>query len=159
MDEKAEILKENLKFLSKSASWLLYSYSICKEIGIKKDFSAQELTEFESLTARFARTIDLFINKSLRSLCKVELEEAGTVIDLLNKAEKRGIIESAEIWKKIKELRNTIAHDYDIDDFASDIFKISLEYTPIVEKSIVALNSYCEKYFLPTLETIRCIEP
>ncbi len=147
MDEKAEILKENLNALNKSTSWLLHSYSICKEIGIKDDFSAQELTEFESLTARFARTIDLFINKSLRSLYKVELEDPETIIDLLNKAEKREIIESAEIWKKIKELRNSIAHDYNIDDFASDIFKPSLEYAPVVEKSIAMLNSYCEKYF------------
>ncbi len=144
--EKTELLKVNLNALNKSMGWLLHSYSICKEIGIKDDFSAQELTEFESLTARFARTIDLFINKSLRSLYKVELEDPGTVIDILNKAEKREIIESAEIWKEIKELRNTIAHDYDIDNFTSEIFKPSLEYTPIVEKSIVALNSYCEKY-------------
>jgi len=146
MDEKAEILKENLNALNKSLERLLESYSICKEIGIKDEFFAQELREFESLTSRFARTIDLFINKSLRSLYKVELEDPGTVIDLLNKAEKREIIESAEIWKEIKELRNSIAHDYDIDNFASEIFKPSLEYTPIVEKSIVALNSYCEKY-------------
>jgi len=146
MDEKSEILKENLNALGKSLERLLESYSICKEIGIKDEFSAQELREFESLTSRFARTIDLFINKSLRSLYKVELEDPGTVIDLLNKAEKREIIESAEIWKEIKELRNSIAHDYDIDNFTSEIFKPSLEYTPIVEKSIVALNSYCEKY-------------
>jgi len=146
MDEKAEILKENLNALGKSLERLLESYSICNEIGTKDDFSAQELREFESLTARFARTIDLFINKSLRSLYKVELEDPGTVIDLLNKAEKREIIESAEIWKEIKELRNSIAHDYDIDNFAHEIFKPSLEYTPIIEKSIVALNSYCEKY-------------
>jgi len=146
MDEKAEILKENLNALDKSLKRLLESYSICKEIGIKDEFSSQELREFESLTSRFARTIDLFINKSLRSLYKVELEDPGTVIDLLNKAEKREIIESAEIWKEIKELRNSIAHDYDIDNFTSEIFKPSLEYTPIVEKSIVALNSYCEKY-------------
>ena len=66
----------------------------------KKRIFRTELREFESLTSRFARTIDLFLNKSLRSLNKVELEDPGTVIDLLNKAEKREIIESAEIWKK-----------------------------------------------------------
>jgi len=147
MDEKAEILKENLEILNKSLGWLLHSYSVCKEIGIKADFSAQELTEFESLTARFARTIDLFINKSLSSLYKVELEDIGTVIDLLNKTEKREIIESAEIWKQIKELRNSIAHDYNIDDFANDIFKPSLEYVPIVEKAVGVLNGYCGRYF------------
>jgi uncharacterized protein YutE (UPF0331/DUF86 family) len=148
MGEKEEILKENLDTLNKSVKRLSYSYSVCKEIGIKEDFSDQDLTEFESLTSRFARTVDLFISKCLRSLYKVELEDLGTVIDLLNKAEKRKIIESAEIWKKIKELRNTIAHDYDIDDFANDIFKPSLEYTPIIKKSFADLNSYCSKYFL-----------
>jgi uncharacterized protein with HEPN domain len=152
MGEKEEILKENLGILSKSEKWLSHSYSVCKEIGIKESFSDQELTEFESLTSRFARTVDLFINKCLRSLYKVELEDIGTVIDLLNKAEKREIIKSAETWKKIKELRNTIAHDYDVDDFASDIFKPSLEYIPIIKKSIVDLNSYCDKYFVESEE-------
>ena len=146
MDEKIDILKENLKTLNKSTEWLLYSYSICKKIGIKDEFTAQELTEFESLSSRFSRTIDLFINKNLRSLYKIELENPETIIDLLNKAEKREVIESAETWKKIKELRNSIAHDYNIIDFANDIFKPLLEYTPIVEKSVEMLNSYCEKY-------------
>jgi uncharacterized protein with HEPN domain len=143
--ERTELLKMNLETLSKSLKRLLESYSICKEIGIKDEFSAQELREFESLTSRFARTIDLFINKSLRSLYKVELEEHGTVIDLLNKAEKREIID-AEIWKNIKELRNSIAHDYNIDDFETKIFKPVLEYVLVIEKSIEKLNSYCVKY-------------
>ncbi|MDR2595084.1 MAG: hypothetical protein LBC87_09985, partial [Fibromonadaceae bacterium] len=59
------------------------------------------------------------------------------------------IIESAEIWKEIKELRNSIAHDYNIDDFENEIFKPSLEYVPVVEKSVTMLNAYCKKYFLP----------
>jgi uncharacterized protein YutE (UPF0331/DUF86 family) len=143
--ERAELLKANLKILGKSLRRLLESYSICKEIGIKGEFSSQELREFESLTSRFARTIDLFINKSLRSLYKIELEEPGTVIDLLNKAEKREIIDS-EIWKKIKELRNSIAHDYNVDDFENEIFKPVLEYIPIIEKSTEKLNSYCASY-------------
>ena len=146
MDNKKEILKENLEALSKSLERLLESYSICRKIGIKDEFIAHELREFESLTSRFARTIDLFINKGLRSLYKIELEDSGTIIDLLNKAEKRQIIESAEDWKKIKELRNSISHDYDVSNFTSDIFKPSLEYTPIIEKSIKTLNYYCEKY-------------
>jgi flagellar motor switch protein FliM len=147
IDNQKEILKQNLEALNKSLERLLESYSICKCIGIKDKFTSQELREFESLTSRFARTLDLFINKGLRSLYKIELEDSGTIIDLLNKAEKREIIESAETWKKIKELRNSISHDYDIYDFTNDIFKPSLEYTPVIEKSIKTLNSYCEKYY------------
>ena len=146
MDKKEEILKENLDTLNKSLERLWESFLICQVIGIKGEFTAQELREFESLTSRFTRTIDLFINKCLSSLYKIELEDLGTIIDLLNKAEKREIIESAETWKKIKELRNSISHDYDIYDFTNDIFKPTLEYTPIIKKSIEILNFYCKTY-------------
>jgi uncharacterized protein YutE (UPF0331/DUF86 family) len=33
-------------------------------------------------------------------------------IDILNKLEKLGFLESAEKWKQIREIRNAIAHDY-----------------------------------------------
>ena len=36
----------------------------------------------------------------------------GTVIDILNEAEKAGWIKSAETWKRIRELRNITAHEY-----------------------------------------------
>jgi len=141
-----EILRENLEVSDKSLARLSESFLKCKEFGIKDEFSNQELTEFEALTARFARTVDLFINKCLRSLYKVELEDTLTILDLLNNAEKRGIIESAETWDYIKRLRNKITHDYDVDDFTNDIFKPILKYAPIVESSIAKLKAYCEKY-------------
>jgi len=149
MTESEELLKMNLETLDKSLVRLSESFLKCKEFGIKDEFSDQELSDFEALTARFARTIDLFINKCLRSLYKVEMEEVITVIDLLNNAEKRGIIESTDVWKKVKELRNSIIHDYDIDDFPTNIFKPTLKYVPIIEGSVAKLKAYCEKY-LPT---------
>ncbi|MCL2282848.1 MAG: hypothetical protein FWC26_05980 [Fibromonadales bacterium] len=146
MDKGVEILKENMETLNKSLMRLSESFLKCKEIGMKDEFSSQELTEFEALTARFARTVDLFINKCLRSLYKVEREEVITVIDILNNAEKRDVIESAKIWTDIKDLRNSIIHDYDVDDFPDEIFKPVLQYAPIVEGSIAKLKTYCDKY-------------
>ena len=148
MVEKREVLKQNLEVLDRCLMRLSESFLKCKAIGIKDEFSEQELTEFEALTARFARTIDWFVNKALRSLYKVELEEVVTVLDLLNNAEKREIIDSAETWEDIKDLRNSIIHDYDVDDFTNEIFKPALQYTSIVERSVAKLKSYCEKYFV-----------
>ena len=49
----------------------------------------------ENLTSRFSRTIDLIVNKVFRSIDYVELEDSGTLIDVVNRAEKRELIHSA----------------------------------------------------------------
>ena len=41
-----------------------------------------------------------------------ELMEGGTLIDTLNRAEKRGIV-TADTGRELKELRNIIVHEYD----------------------------------------------
>ena len=49
----------------------------------------------ENLTSRYSRTIDLIVNKVFRSIDYVELEDSGTLIDVVNRAEKRELIHSA----------------------------------------------------------------
>jgi uncharacterized protein YutE (UPF0331/DUF86 family) len=56
--------------------------------------------------------VDLLVNKVLRSLGRVELEPEGTMLDLINRAEKRGFIDKAAILREMKEVRNMITHDY-----------------------------------------------
>jgi hypothetical protein len=38
-----------------------------------------------------------------------------TMLDILNRLEKLGIIESVEAWDKLRELRNALAHEYPED--------------------------------------------
>ncbi len=40
-------------------------------------------------------------------------------MDLLNLAEKNGWIDSSERWKRVRELRNIAAHDYQQEDIVS----------------------------------------
>jgi len=49
-----------------------------------------QLESVEAFCSRFARTVDLLVNKVLRSLDRVELLSPGTLIDVANRAEKRG---------------------------------------------------------------------
>jgi len=55
------------------------------------------------MTSRYARTTDVLINKTLRSLDAVEYIDGGTVIDATYNTEKRGIIMS---WFKGSSLRD-----------------------------------------------------
>src|SRR5215469_761146 len=99
-----DLLKENLSSLNLSLKRLIYSYDLCNKIGLKDDYSEEEFISFEAMTARYARTTDMLINKVLRSLDIVEYIDKGTIIDAANNTEKRGITEAQEL-RKLKDLR------------------------------------------------------
>ena len=63
-----------------------------------KGVSDAQLESAEVYTSRFART--------------VELRPAGTLLDVINSAEQRGIVERAEALREMKAMRNEVAHDY-----------------------------------------------
>ena len=123
----------------------MYSFEKCGKIGIKDTYSNEEFETYEAMTSRYARTTDMLVNKLLRSIDTVESEDIGTIIDIMNRAEKRGIVSSAELLHAIKDLRNNIAHEYkteEITRFFADIKK----YTPILLEIIQKVNAYCTRY-------------
>jgi len=139
-----EILRENLSSVNLSIKRLIYSHGICSKIKIKPEYSEDEFVSFEAMTARYARTTDMLVNKVLRSLDAVEYIDGGTVIDAANNAEKREIANAQDI-RKLKDLRNSIAHEY-ITEKIVRFFGMVLEYTPLLKGVIDKLNSYCARY-------------
>lgn len=144
-DEK-ELLKAELKLLDEAHKMLNYSYTICAIIGIKENYDFEELDKFEALTSRFARTSDILIQKIFRLIDILELEIPGSVIDRINRMEKRELIDSAEIFKQIRRLRNDIAHEY-IPEAIETIFKKVLHLTPHLIDSIQKVQQYCMRNF------------
>jgi uncharacterized protein YutE (UPF0331/DUF86 family) len=142
-----EILKENLAILSSSLMRLQYSYSICKKIGLKENYSEEEFIAFEAMTSRYARTTDILVNKTLRSLDAAEYIDGGTVIDATHNAEKRGIVNSEQDLRALKDLRNSIAHEYVTENIIR-FFTEVLEHTPILAETIKKLECYCAKIFI-----------
>ena len=139
-----EILKENLAVVNLSLKRLLYSYESCVKKGIKNNYSEEDFMAFEAMTARYARTTDMLINKLLRSLDVVEYIDGGTIIDAVNNAEKRGIADSQDL-RRLKNLRNSIAHEYVTENIAR-FFHDVLEFTPLLKTVIENLNKYCTRY-------------
>ena len=140
-----DILRENINVLNLSADWVQYSYNQTSAIELKTKYATEEFDKLENLTSRYARTTDMLVNKVLRSIDTVELEDIGTIIDIMNRAEKRGIVSSAELLHTIKDLRNNIVHEYKIAEitrFFADVKK----YTPLLLDIIKNVNVYCEKY-------------
>ena len=50
-----------------------------------------------------------------RTIDAIELQDEGTGIDRLNRMEKRGVIPSARAWRSLRDLRNSIVHEYLIE--------------------------------------------
>ncbi|MCP5108916.1 MAG: hypothetical protein GY950_36370 [bacterium] len=153
-DEKKDLLlllQEELQLLDKASDILNYSYEACGKIGIKDDYTYDELDKFESFTGRFARLSDLLIQKIFRLIEGIELEVPGSVRDRINKAEKRELIESAETFVEIRILRNQIAHEY-IQDEIQEMFQKVLKYTPALLDSIKRVKNHCQKYESPNEE-------
>jgi uncharacterized protein YutE (UPF0331/DUF86 family) len=137
-------LQENLGAMESAIHWLQRSLGICAAIGIKKEYAPEEYDAFETLTSRYARAIDLIIRKVLRSIDLVEFEEPGTLIDTVNRAEKRSLIDSAADLRLLADLRNEIAHDY-IKAELVHAFARTLQFAPRVIALADRIRSYTGK--------------
>ena len=64
----------------------------------------EEHDALEVLASRFARASDLLVQRAFRGIDRAELEDPGSVLDVLARAEKRGLIESVERFRLIREV-------------------------------------------------------
>ncbi len=55
---------------------------------------------------------DILVQKLFRAVDALELVDEGSMIDRLNRMEKRGVIAKTEEWVETRQIRNQIAHDY-----------------------------------------------
>ena len=142
------MIKQKLIFdkelLIKQLSWIELSYKQCNDIGIKNKYTNDEFGYFETLCSRYSRGIDFLIRKIFRTLDEYEFENQGTLIDVVNNAHKRELFEDIDELRIMKDIRNTIVHEY-IEDDLVDTFEEVLEYCA---KLIVIINNtirYMEK--------------
>ena len=100
----------------------------------------EDLERLESLTSRFARLSDLLIQRIFRLIDEIELVGAGTLLDRIYRAEKRGWAEASEMIK-IRELRNLIAHEY-ASDKMPEIYTVVAAMTPTLLSVIPKVIAY-----------------
>jgi len=142
-----ELIHYEYSVLLKSVEYLEESFIQCKNIQIINfdELNSQDKINIEALTSRFARTSDIFLKKFLKSLAAVEFLEYQSLRDLIHIAEKKNWIESADIWIKIRQLRNTIAHEYTIND-RKEIFQLTINFSPYIINDSRQLENYIKQY-------------
>lgn len=144
-DQMQLLLVKELKLLNNAREVLQYSFNKCSAIGMKEVYEPEELESFESFTGRFARLSDILIQKIFRLVDELDLDAQGTIRDRINRAEKKGLIVSGDVFVEICMVRNDIAHEY-LPEAIHDIFRKVLLLTPDLLAGVDRTITYCEKY-------------
>jgi hypothetical protein len=144
---RAEQLALYCENLEGAADYLRESAEVCAPLLHGTPYSRLELREFEAVTARFARLSDLLLQKVLRYVGTIEANDAGSIIDIMNRAEKQNIAR-ATVFSSIRDVRNEIAHEYatrDIDEIARDVLRFSPELLAMTGRAIEYAKALTEK--------------
>lgn len=139
---QAAYLAECLAELDRAVGHLLYSANACAAFAPDEpNLSEDALAGIEAFTSRFARVIDLMSKRVLRAIDQFEMYETGTLLDIANRAEKRGMIDSVDWLREIKDTRNRISHDY-AGDRLPEILVYCREELPRLLATCKRINDY-----------------
>lgn len=144
-DHARNILREALSELKQARGHLDYSFNEVSNIPLTLTGTTErQLESVEAFTGRFARTVDLLVNKVLRSLDRAELQREGTLLDVVNRAEKRGFVRRGQDLREMKDIRNVIAHDY-VGAKAEEILNYCRTQKPTLDTICNAVAEYAAK--------------
>lgn len=111
-----------LQFLSRVAQKELKHLQFSQQQVFTEPFTAERaesllMDEFlaekvEAFSSRFSRYQDTLGDKLFPLWLDLVGEKQNTFLDNLNRLEKLGIIDSAEVWLQLRGLRNKMVHEY-----------------------------------------------
>lgn len=134
-----ELKRKIVEELTRAKHHLEYSHNKVLKIKFGDRFKEEELEVLESFSSRFARFSDIAISKYFRFLMTgKDPAFRGSIIDLLNHAEKYHWIDSSTEWARIRELRNIAAHEYSAEEYPK-IYQELIKLTPTLLKLSLSL--------------------
>jgi hypothetical protein len=150
MTENLRLIARQLAHLQRMREYLEHSIGRCEAILPVTDWKSLGLEEHEVLAAfriRFSEFQE-HLGKAMRAVAseeEIEIERFGSVLAFM---EKIGVLESAERWKIIREIRNAISHEYEEDGARlSEFFDEMLKAAPELFGSHQKLMTFCQKSY------------
>lgn len=122
------LLNEEWNKLTLAMNGLQQSLEKCQKIGIKSDYSSEEIDAFDALSSKFARNSDILFQKIFKTITELSGETAPTFLDKIHLLQKMNIIQDIDTTKEIREFRNQIVHEYFVDQIIS-LYPELLDYS------------------------------
>lgn len=104
--------------------------------------NAAEAERVDAWVSRFGRLQDTLGNKVLPAYLDAVGETAATLLDNLDRAERLGLVSSADHWLAARRLRNQMVHEY-VEDPAilSNALQSGHEFLPTLVRTADALQA------------------
>ena len=150
MTEHLRLIARQLTHLQRMREYLAYSTQRAQRILPITNWRALSLEQHESLAAFRVRFSEFqeHLGKTMRAVAieeEVEAERFGSVLAFM---EKLGVLESAERWKLIRELRNAVNHEYEENaDRLTQFFTEIVKATPELFGGHQRLLDFCAKAY------------
>ncbi|MCX8080720.1 MAG: hypothetical protein N3F09_05725 [Bacteroidia bacterium] len=111
-DKLIKMLNMEMQLVDVSMDGFKTSLLKCRKIGIREKYTFEETESFDALTSKFARLSDIVFQKIFKTIILLLREDIPAFIDRINFLCKLNIIKDADKAKEIRDLRNSIVHEY-----------------------------------------------
>ena len=150
MTEHIRLIAQKLEHLYRMEAYLDYSVGRVNQILPISDISRLSPEQHESLAAfrvRFGEFQE-HLGKTMRAVALEEEADADRFGSVLAFMEKIGIVDSAETWKVIRELRNSINHEYEEDSQRlGRFFEELVKSAPLIIGYFRNLKMFCRNAY------------
>ncbi|MCX7113638.1 MAG: hypothetical protein NTX45_26850 [Proteobacteria bacterium] len=144
------LIVRQLTHLQRMSEYLAHSVQRCQQIFPVSNWRTLSLEQHEILAAFRVRFSEFqeHLGKTMRAIAieeEVKVDRFGSVLAFM---EKLGVLESAERWKIIRELRNAVNHEYEEDtDRLTQFFMEMVNATPELFDCHHKLLGFCRKAY------------
>ena len=146
MTEQVKLIRLKLEHLSRMREYLHYSLSQVEPVLLLNDWAGLSPDQHESLAAFRVRFSEFqeHLGKTMRSVAieeEQDVDRFGTVLAFM---ERLKIVDSANHWKLIRELRNAVNHEYEDDGTRlAEFFELMVREAPTLVGYFTRLQAHC----------------
>ena len=152
MTENLQIIQTRVVHLERMETYLRYSLSQVAKILPSQDWTLLTPDQHESLAAFRVRFSEFqeHIGKTMRAVAVEEEQDVERFCAVLAFMERLKVLDTAEHWKAIRELRNAVNHDYADDSIRlAEFFDLLMVESPVLFGYLSRLKEFCAKnYFI-----------
>ena len=152
MTENLQIIQTKLVHLERMEAYLRFSLSQVEKILPSQDWTLLTPDQHESLAALRVRFSEFqeHIGKTMRAVAVEEEQDVERFGAVLAFMERLKVLDTAEHWKAIRELRNAVNHDYADDSIRlAEFFDLLMAEVPVLFGYLSRLKEFCaNSYFI-----------
>ena len=150
MTEHIRLIWKKLAHLQRMKHYLDWSLDQVRPIVPIRDWALLTPDQHESLAAFRVRFSEFqeHLGKAMRAVAIEEEANAEPFGAVLGFMEKLDILDTTEHWKLIRELRNSINHEYEEDPARlAELFHLLIDETPALFGYLQNMLDYCRKAY------------